>query len=262
MRKIPATMATQHPDSASKYVPVTEEPDEAVFSFKNLGCEEYLVDYMSKLTPYHQVAWIIKKLVQETNLVLGRDVFITPRMVSGFREEPFRQLMTILSIMEGIYNSLESYGDQGILEVVYGMIKAYEVPIKCKERVNDIFALVKKELNLGLEGKELRIIPLYEGVPEQLSVREMVPDFISQVGIKDYLRVFIGKSETALLYGHPASALSAKIAIADCYQVQEESGVEIFPIFGGGALPFRGHITLENIDCVLEEYQGAKTYTV
>jgi len=261
MRKIPTTMATQHPDSASKYVPVTEEPDEAVFSFKNLGCEEYLVDYMSKLTPYHEVAWIINKLTQETNLVLGRDVFITPRMVSGFREEPFRQLMTILSIMEGINNSLKSYGDQGILEIVYGMIKAYEAPTKCKERVNDIFALVKKELNLQTEG-ELRIIPLYEGVPEQLSVKEMVPEFISQVDVKDYARVFIGKSETALLYGHPASVLSSKIAIADCYQVQEELGVEIFPIFGGGALPFRGHITLETIDRILEEYRGAKTYTV
>jgi phosphoenolpyruvate carboxylase len=76
------------------------------------------------------------------------------------------------------------------------------------------------------------------------------------------VRVFIGKSETALLYGHPASALSAKIAIADCCQVQEELGIEIFPIFGGGALPFRGHITLENIDRILEEYRGARTYTV
>jgi phosphoenolpyruvate carboxylase len=47
MSKIPSTMATQHPDSATRFVPVSEEVSEAVFCLKQegdgLGCDEYLI---------------------------------------------------------------------------------------------------------------------------------------------------------------------------------------------------------------------------
>jgi phosphoenolpyruvate carboxylase len=43
---------------------------------------------------------------------------------------------------------------------------------------------------------------------------------------------------------------------------EETVGTVYYPIFGGGSLPFRGHITLDNIDNVLSEYKGVKTYTV
>ncbi len=263
-RKIPVATATQHADSATKHVLIGEEPGEALSCFKRDGfnCDEYLVDYMGKLTPYHQVEQIIRKIHQETDLVPGRDVFVTPRMVSSFEEEPFRQLMTMLAIMEGINYCKQHFKEQGIIEVVQAVTATTEELRMCKKRCEDLLAVVGKHLHLDTEGIELRIIPLFGGIAEHLSLQEILPLFIEDTDVKDYARVFIGKSEPALLYGHPASVLSCKMAIAGCHKVEASTGVEIHPMFGGGALPFRGHITLENADNFLEEYRGVHTYTI
>ncbi|MBO3802595.1 MAG: phosphoenolpyruvate carboxylase [Candidatus Brockarchaeota archaeon] len=265
MRKVPFTMATQHPDSATRFVPVREEPEEAVHSLKKptqgLGCDEYMVDYMGKLTPYHQIGQIVLRLTQE-GLVPGKDVFITPRMVSDFSEEPFRQFMTLFAVLEGIYYSITSTGEQGVLEIVQAMTNTVEELVKCEERANSLFGVVESELKIPRAGKRLRIIPLFEGVSGLLSTREVVTKFAKIANIKDYLRVFLGKSETALLYGHPASALSCKVALSDCQVAAEEAGLDVYPIFGGGSLPFRGHICLENARNFLEEYKGTRTYTI
>jgi len=265
MRKIPVAMATQHADSATRQILVKEEPDEAISSFKmkdGFGCGEYLVDYMGKLTPYHQVGQIILKIRQETNFTPGRDVFVTPRMVSSFQEEPFRQLMTVLAIIEGIRHCIQHFKEQGIIEVVQAFTGTTEELRMCKERCESLLALVGKHLRMSTKGMGLRIVPLFGGIAEQLSIQQVLPSFIKDVDVKDYARVFIGKSEPSLLYGHLASVLSCKIAIASCHKVEASSGIEVHPIFGGGALPFRGHITLENASNFLKEYRGVHTYTI
>ena len=264
MRKIPVAMATQHADSATRHVLIQEEPDEAISCFKKDGfnCDEYLVDYMGKLTPYHQVGQIIRKIRRETDLVPGRHVFVTPRMVSSFKEEPFRQLMTILAIIEGIHYCRQHFKEQGIIEVVQAVTATTEELKRCKDRCESLLALVGKHLHMPTKDMEFRIIPLFGGIAEHLSIEQILPLFLKDVNIKDYARVFIGKSEPSLLYGHPASVLSCKIAISSCHKVEASSGVEVYPMFGGGSLPFRGHITLENADHFLEEYRGVHTYTI
>jgi phosphoenolpyruvate carboxylase len=37
----PKVMCTIHPDSASKYIPMQEEPEEALEAAVTFGCEEY-----------------------------------------------------------------------------------------------------------------------------------------------------------------------------------------------------------------------------
>jgi phosphoenolpyruvate carboxylase len=59
-----------------------------------------------------------------------------------------------------------------------------------------------------------------------------------------------------------ASVLSCKIAIAGCKKTEDVHGIKIYPILGCGSLPFRGHMTLENADNFLKEYQGTRTYTI
>lgn len=264
MEKIPIAMATQHADSATKRVPVSEEVQEAVLSFKKngLNCDEYLVDYMGKLTPYHQIGQIIRKIREETSLVPGSDVFVTPRMVSSFEEEPFRQLMTTLAIVEGIKYCSDNFGTQGITEVVQAAVTTTEELRNCKTRSEDLLRLVGKHLKMKTENMEIRIIPLFGGIAEHLSMEHVMSLFIKDIGVKEYTRVFIGKSEAALMYGHLASALSCKVAIAGCKKIEETSGVKVYPILGCGALPFRGHMTLENADNFLREYQGTRTYTI
>jgi len=265
MREIPVAMATQHADSATRHVLIQEEPDEAISCFKKedgFGCDEYLVDYMGKLTPYHQVGHIIRKIEQETKYVPGRDVFVTPRMVSSFQDEPFRQLMTILAIVEGIHYCQQYFKEQGIIEVVQAVTATTEELKMCKERCQSLLALVGKHLHMPTNDMELRIIPLFGGIAEHISIQQMLPTFVEDVEVKDYARVFIGKSEASLLYGHPASVLSCKMAIAGCHRFETLSGVKIYPILGCGALPFRGHMSPENVDNFLKEYRGARTYTI
>jgi phosphoenolpyruvate carboxylase len=265
MRKIPMTMATQHPDSATKFVPIRDEVEEAAFALKRpnqgLGCEEYMVDYMGKLTPYHQIGQIVLRLSKD-NLVPGRDVFITPRMISDFAEEPFRQFMTLFSVMEGIYHSINLHGEQGIVEIVQAMTRTTEELIRCEERANSLFSILERELNIPRKDKKLRIIPLFEGVSELLSTSDILTRYVAAAKVKDYTRIFLGASETALLHGHPASVLSCKVALSDCARTAKEMGVDIYPILGGGALPFRGHICLENVENFLKEYGGTRTYTI
>jgi len=264
MRKIPVAMATQHADSASKRVTVREEVDEAILSFKRdeYSCDEYLVDYMGKLTPYHQIGQIVKRVVEKTSFRPGVDVFVTPRMVSSFEEEPFRQLMTMLAIGEGIKYCMDSFGEQGIIEVIQATITTTEELRNCKMRIEGLLKLVGKYLKFDVENVEMRIIPLMGGMAEHLSMEKMLSLFAKDVGVKDYMRVFIGKSEAALLYGHMASTLSCKIAISDCKRLEDSLDLKIYPILGCGALPFRGHLTLENSDNFLNEYRGVQTYTI
>jgi phosphoenolpyruvate carboxylase len=71
----PKVMCTQHPDSASKYIATQEEPGEAIEAALVFGCDEYMPDYEGKATPYHQNVQIVSKLVEETDLVPGKDFF-------------------------------------------------------------------------------------------------------------------------------------------------------------------------------------------
>ena len=264
MKKMPVAMATQHADSASTHIPVREEVDEAIGSFKKDGfnCDEYLVDYMGKLTPYHQIGQIVKKIHEETDFVPGVDVFVTPRMVSSFSEEPFRQLMTMLAIVEGINYCFHNFKEQGIIEAVQAATTTTEDLGNCKMRCEDLLRVAGKHLRIKTEEMGVRIIPLFGGIAEHLTMEQMLNLFIKDVNIKDYARIFVGKSEAALLYGHLASVLSCKIALGSCKRIEDKTGVEIYPILGCGALPFRGHLAPENVNNFLKEYTGVRTYTI
>ena len=264
MQKIPVAMATQHADSATRHVAVRDEVDEAVLSFKEdrFNCDEYLVDYMGKLTPYHQIGQIVRKVRGETDFTPGKDVFVTPRMVSSFEDEPFRQLMTMAAVIGGVKYCSDNFGVQGITEVVQAAVTTTEELRNCKIRCEDLLRVVGKHLKMKTEDMEIRIIPLFGGIAEHLSMEQVLSLFIKDTSPTGYARVFIGKSEAALLYGHLASALSCKVAISGCKKAEDEHDVRILPILGCGALPFRGHMTLENADNFLTEYRGARTYTI
>jgi len=52
MERIPATMATQHPDSATTYVPAQKEPQEALDVLTPVshggGVDEYMIDFVRR----------------------------------------------------------------------------------------------------------------------------------------------------------------------------------------------------------------------
>jgi len=259
-------MATQHPDS-TLYVPVQKEPEEALECLTSFECDEYMIDYEGKMTPYHQSAQIVSDLLNNTELVPGKDVFITPRMSSAAEEVVFRQLMAIMAIMEANYISISRTGNPAVVEAIHPMSKDYQELLKSKERVYDIMHIAKKELGLRMEWDQFNIIPLVEQVPQLLSIDGLVGGFIgshkASFGFElRGLRVLLGKSDPAIGFGHVASALACKVAISDLYAISERTGVECSPIMGVGSLPFRGHLSLENMDNFISEYSGIRTVTI
>jgi phosphoenolpyruvate carboxylase len=263
--EFPKVMCTQHPDSASRYIATQEEPEEAIEAAMVFGCDEYMPDYEGKATPYHQNVQIVSKLIEETNLVPGKDFFITPRAPSAVQENRFRQLMVMMSIAEANYNAHEYPDVQAINEFVHPMTDSVREILEAQQHMVDVSELAKKEFGFSMEVP--RIIPLIEDAPSMLHATELVENTMhawkERFGAApDRFRVFLGKSDSALSFGHVASALSCKYAINGLSELNSEIDTQIGIIFGAGTLPFRGHLDLKNADNFFREYRGIGTITL
>lgn len=140
----PKVMCTQHPDSISRYISTQEETYEAVEAATKYGCDEYMPDYEGKTTPYHQSAQIISKFIEETDLVLGKDIFITPRVPSAVHENLFRQLMVMMAIAEANYISYKHTGIQAIDELVHPMTSSVGQIVESQQHMIDVTNLAKR----------------------------------------------------------------------------------------------------------------------
>lgn len=261
----PKVMCTQHPDAASKYIATQEEPGEAIEAAKVFGCDEYMPDYEGKATPYHQNVQIVLKLIEETDLVPGKDVVITPRAPSAVQENRFRQLMVMMSIAEANYDALKYSDFQAINEFVHPMTGSVKEIIEAQQHMVDISELSKKEFGFSMEVP--RIIPLIEDAPALLHAKELAGNTIlawkEHFGtVPDEFRVFLGKSDSALSFGHVASTLSCKCAINGISELNSELDTQTGIIFGAGTLPFRGHLDLKNAENFFREYRGIGTITL
>jgi phosphoenolpyruvate carboxylase len=270
MRRIPATMATQHPDSATTYVPVQKEAEESVKVLTptrqgGFGIEEYMIDFEGKMTPYVQTSEVVVELISK-GLVPGKDVFITPRIPSVSQETVFRQLMALMSIMEAYYRIHEETTEPSIVEVIHPMSKSAQELIDTRKRIVDVIDLTNHEFNISIDPQVIHVVPLIEEIPELITVKKLLTDYVGgceNLGLNEnILRVMLGRSDAALGYGHLPSVLTNKLAISDCYVYGKDYDVTIAPIMGAGALPFRGHITLENVDSLLKDFRGLRTVTI
>ncbi len=266
---IPTTMMTQHPDSASRYVSVRDEPAEAIDALTpqpvGLGLEEVMVDYEGKLTPYHQTAEIALGL-QERGIRLGHEVSVTPRVPSAGKETVFHQLMALMSVIESNFQLSENGGDGVISEVVVPMVASAGELIDVRRRIADVIDLGHKEFGITRDPDAVQVIPLVEEVPELLAAGGMMAEYVRRASSSGFrveeLRVMLGRSDSAMIYGLVPSVLAVKIAIADCYRESEAGGFAVHPIFGGGVLPFRGHVCLDNLEQISVDFSGIRTVTV
>ncbi|WMW25296.1 phosphoenolpyruvate carboxylase [Methanolobus sediminis] len=261
----PKIMCTQHPDTASKYVSTQEEPEEALEAATIFGCDEYMPDYEGKATPYHQNVQIVSKFIEETDLVPGQDFFITPRAPSAVQENRFRQLMVMMSIAEANQMALEYSDVQAIDEFVHPMTESVREIIEAQQHMVDVSDLAKKEFGSSMDVP--RIVPLIEDAPALLHAKELTKETIlswdEHFGTApEKFRVFLGKSDSALSFGHVVSALSCKYAINSIAELNTEIDTRTGVILGAGSLPFRGHLDLKNAENFFNEYKGIGTITL
>lgn len=270
MYKYPRTMATQHPDNSEKYIPIQDEPEEAIQALekqehKGLGIDEIMIDFEGKLTPYHQTSQIALGLIAK-GLVPGKDVRITPRIPNAIKEPVFRQLMSIMSLVETnilLYKNIDS---QAIIETIVPMIESGQELNKIQTRINSVIELGNKNYDIQFPADSIKIIPLIETVPAIIKADEIIEEYhLAQKKkglINDSYRLMLARSDSAMSYGMVSSVLSIKIALSKLADWSLKNQVEIAPILGCGSLPFRGHLTGKNLKNTLKTYSGVKTFTI
>jgi phosphoenolpyruvate carboxylase len=267
--RIPVAMLTQHPDSATRYVSVQEEPEEAVRGMlpppEGLGADEVMVDFEGKLTPYHQTSQVVMALLQH-GIQPGDEIRVTPRAPSADKENVFRQLMALMSIVETNVQAYAPLGRLAVREVVVPMTQTAEQLVAVRRRFRAIEDLGLEEFGLNPSGEGIQPIPLIEEVPPLLGTASLLKEYLQLCRWSGYetpyLRVMLGHSDSALGYGMVAAAFSVRAALIDAFEAGDAYDCPVYPIIGVGSLPFRGHLTGPSLHDFLDRFPGTSTVTV
>ncbi len=282
--KMPRCMSTQHPDNVAmpffagdSVLAGDDEIKEAYYVFSTLGCEEQMWDFEGKEVD----AFVVKKLLTRYEHFfrenpLGEEVFLTLRVPNPEVEKA--EAKVLLETLESIPRSYDAarlfYGEEvtPIFEVILPMTTSYQ-------SLNRVYLFYKdfvsgKQYESISEGdvpisewigefrpEKINVIPLIEDMDHLLQAHEIVEGYLKGKDL-EYQRVFLARSDPALNYGSVSAVLLNKIALQRLAKVEEEQSVDIFPIIGVGAAPFRGNFRPDMVENCLEGYPSVQTYTV
>lgn len=282
--KIPRVMSTQHPDNVllpffaeSQDMSGDDEIQEAYYAFSHLGCDEQMWDCEGKEVD----DFVVRKLLTKyehffKQSKLGEDVFLTLRVPNPDVEK--EEAKVLIETLDSIPRSCDAarlfYGKEvpPIFEVILPMTMSHQSLNRVYYYYKD-FVVGKQNLPFypgdisisewigECKPETINVIPLFEDKEHQLEAHNIIREYLKNKDIK-HQRVFIARSDPAMNYGMVSAVLCNKIALQRLRRVSEETDVKIYPILGAGSAPFRGHLTPDTIDMVLEEYPDVQTFTV
>ncbi len=281
VRKIPATMGTQHPDNSSApywfaaerppFISTKDEVEEAYRSFHDLGCEEYMWDWEGKHVDEAMVERFFEHYYKYfSKKQLGKDVFLTFRVPNIWHEKGYRVARAFVNIIAA-NDFVDEMGlhSPPIFECILPMTtdaqKLYFIRKNYAQFVRAFNGLRK---NSGPETIEM--IPLVEEVHHMLKADRILDGYVRMCSrdpdLKkrriSHLRPFIARSDPALNAGVVPAVLGAKAALSNSYKFEEESGIPVYPIIGVGSLFFRGGLSPNHVKEFCQEYEGVRTVTV
>lgn len=277
-------MSTQHPDNVNSpfFAENTElggedEIQEAYFGFSYLGCDEQMWDCEGKEVDNY----VVKKLLTRYESCfkekhLGKDVFITLRVPNPSVEKAEAKIL--LETLESIPRSFDAaklfYGDDTppIFEVILPMASSAESLNRIYRYYSDfVVGKQNKPLQQGditisdwigeFKPETINVIPLFESMEHMLDADRVVEAYLKNKEAARQ-RVFLARSDPAMNYGLVSAVLLNKIALQRLQKLSERTGVSICPIIGVGSAPFRGNLTPERVERVLEEYPSVQTFTI
>lgn len=274
-RKIPATMATQHPDHAGKpywndeaYIPTLKEAKESFLCFSDLGIDEYKWDWEGKLVDES----VLERLLADhwdffKKYPLGRDKFLTFRLPNPKVETEFRMGRALMGIASaaGLAKQMNLHSPP-LFEVILPMTESAEEMIDIQEAFSEVANLKHKlyhfDNNSGL--KHIQIIPLFEQISTIIRSDEILEQYLRfhkwKFGFTPpYLRPYMARSDPALNCGIVPNVLAIKISLSHYKDFERRHKIKLFPIVGVGTLPFRGGINPACIKDFVNEYQGVRT---
>ena len=263
-QNIPVLMATQHPDSTI-YVSASREVDEAVDVFTKYSCDEVMVDYEGKLTPYHQPEWIIDKCISES-VELGAKKLITVRIPNDFLEDKSRHMHSLLTVAIANVKAVKHGFPPPICYVVLPMFEDTVHASLIQRRIIKLQLLVEEEMGERI-GSTPMVVPLLETVSKHIRAESIAEAFrvslLKNAGVYlESMRVFLGKSDAALENGNTASTLSLTIALSSLARWSMEAGIQVYPIIGMGKAPFRGFLHPGYVDSWIKSWRGYRTVTI
>ncbi|AEA12427.1 Phosphoenolpyruvate carboxylase [Thermoproteus uzoniensis 768-20] len=254
---VPRLMCTQHPDTTVK-ITAGEEVDEALVAYTAYGCEEVMVDYEGKTTPFSQPKEIVMK-AYAAGVKLGEKFFITPRLPNPKLEDFDRAMLALEAAVVANYFSEKYMGTQAVKWVVLPMVEDLDTVLLVSRMLRKKVQAYREET--GLDLSDIEVIPLIEDAYAQLKFESLLAEIAKERG-EGPVRLFLGKSDSAVKYGHIASAL-AIAAVLSRARKAEEMGVRILPILGMGSPPFRGALNnymLAHLEVF--QYSGYHTATI
>ena len=183
-RKIPATMATQHPDNAmdvyflgKKYVNTLDEIEECYRMFNELKCTEYMWDWEGKFVDEA----VVEKLFQNyyhffKKNQLGKDIFLTFRIPNIDEESGYRLARAFMSILtaDDVAHEVDLHTPP-IFEVILPMTKSAAQLMRVKKTFHQVEEFKRKAFQTRRQNEhEFHVIPLVEGCEHLLEVDALI----------------------------------------------------------------------------------------
>lgn len=263
LKEVPNFMCTQHPDSTVK-ITAQEEVDEAIQGYAMYGCDEVMVDYEGKLTPYAQPKDIVVRS-HKLGIPIGVEYFITPRIPNPRLEDFDRMALSLEAALIANYYSYTLAGSQAVKWIILPMVEEPETLRLLQRLLIRKSTILQEELKIPV--MPIQLVPLIEETERFVKVHEFIISLNNvlkefSVHLKD-MRVFLGKSDAAVKSGHIASALGMLYALTVLRELDKELEIDIKPIIGMGMPPFRGGINNPKIvNFEVEHYRGYNTVTI
>lgn len=276
MRKIPTTMATQHPDNAGKpywhnkaFISTLAELKECYLCFSDLEMDEYNWDWEGKFVDEAVVDRLLSKYYNYFKKnPLGIEKFLTFRIPNPRVEKQFR-LARAFMVMITSSQLAQSLGFQRppIFETILPLTESAEEIIDIQEAFREIIGIEHRLLKMNDSIKSIEIIPLFEQVDVIIRSSDILREYFKLHKKKfgkypAYLRPYCARSDPALNSSLVPTMLALKIALSQFRDLEKESGINLYPMVGTGTLPFRGSVSPVNIQDVLNEYRGIKTMII
>lgn len=274
-------MATQHPDNAGPaywdkyhhdgFVSALAEAKECVVCFGDLNVNEYMWDWEGK----HADAAVVDKLLSEhidffRKSQLGRDIFLTFRIPNIWTEKGYSliQAMSAILLAEDFARDL-NFKQRPLFEVILPMTERAEQLLKMQVMFQQLARFKAKNFSHTSQDNtdQLELIPLLEGVENQLGVYKLLKRYLEiyQKQFKrrpKYLRVFLARSDPAMASGMLATVLANKLALSQIAVFENKHSLPIHPIAGVGSLPFRGGLSPLTAADYANNNPGFRTVTV
>ena len=212
MRKIPVTMATQHPDNSAvpyflhkPFVSVAQEIEECYRCFAELGVDEYMWDWEGKFVDEA----VIDRLIQDhydyfRDNQLGRDKFLTFRIPNIWEESSHRLPRAFINIISAEHAAKKfKLNSPPLFEAILPMTKSTDQLTYLQQKFGRLVKASEDMFDAKSDFKHLDIIPLFEEVETMADANKILQGYLDFLKkdlnySPEYMRVFIARSDPAM----------------------------------------------------------------